>query len=130
MSPGMELFYEFSRVTNDSSVLARSFEYDRSRLYPQLATTANAQDVTFYAIDAEGLSMGDMGSAEYSTAQDPMSASVGRHNYSDSLKFLADETGGIAITDTNDVGPWRSESRGPGPLHLLLNRLPIAGQRP
>ncbi len=104
MSPGIELFYELSRVTNDSSVVTRSFEYDRSRLYQQLAATANAQDVTFYAIDAEGLSMGDMGSAEYATAPDPMSASVGRHNYSDSLRFLADETGGIAITGTNDVG--------------------------
>jgi len=60
--------------------------------------------VTFYAIDAEGLTMGDMGSAEYATAPDPMSASVGRHNYSDSLRYLADETGGIAITGTNDVG--------------------------
>jgi VWFA-related protein len=105
MTPGMELYYELSRVTNDSSVIIRSFEHDRSRLYQQLAATANAQDVTFYAIDAAGLSMANLASAEYATASDPMSASVGRHNYSDSLRYLADETGGIAITDTNDVGP-------------------------
>jgi hypothetical protein len=107
MLPGQELFYELSRVTGaaDSSVLTQMYEFDRSRLYQQLAATANAQGVTFYAIDAEGLSMGGMGSAESHGARDPLAASVGRHNYTDSLRFLADETGGIAIINTNDVGP-------------------------
>jgi len=105
MTPGMDLFYELSRVSNDSSILTRMYEFDRSRLYQQLAATANAQDVTLYAIDAEGLSMGGMGSAEYSSSQDPLSASVGRHNLTDSIRYLADETGGIAIFNTNDVGP-------------------------
>jgi VWFA-related protein len=105
MIPGMELFYELSRVSMDSSALNQMYDYDRSRLYQQLAATANSQDVTFYAIDAGGLQMGGMGSAEYSSSQDTLSASVGRHNLTDSIRFLADETGGIAIINTNDVGP-------------------------
>jgi VWFA-related protein len=105
MVPGMELFTELNRVTQNSTFLTRMYEYDQSRLYLQLAAAANAQDVAFYAIDATGLSVGDLGSAEYQTSQDPMSASIGRNNNIDSLRLLADETGGIAIVNTNDIAP-------------------------
>ena len=105
MIPGMDLFYELSRVSMDSTALNQMYDFDRSRLYQQLAATANSQDVTFYAIDAGGLQMGGMGSAEYASSQDPLSASVGRHNLTDSIRFLADETGGVAIINTNDVAP-------------------------
>jgi VWFA-related protein len=105
MTPGMELFYEASKGMNDSSILSRMFEFDRSGVYRQLAATANAQDVTLYTIDASGLSLQGMGSAEYATAADPMMSSIGRNNYVDSLRFLADETGGIAIFNTNDIAP-------------------------
>jgi VWFA-related protein len=105
MIPGMELFYEASKSMNDSTILSRTFEYDRTRIYRQLAATANAQDVTLYTIDASGLSLHGMGSAEYTTASDPMMSSIGRNNYTDSLRFLSDETGGIAIFNTDDIGP-------------------------
>jgi len=105
MIPGMELFYEASKSMNDTTILSRMFEFDRSRIYKQLAATANAQDVTLYTIDASGLSLNGMGSAQYATAADPMMSSIGRNNYTDSLRFLADETGGIAIYNTNDIGP-------------------------
>jgi hypothetical protein len=49
--------------------------------------------------------MGTMGSAEYMTGSDPMSISVGLNNYIDSQVLLANETGGMAIINTNDVAP-------------------------
>jgi VWFA-related protein len=105
MVPGIELFYEVSKYASDSSVLTNMFEFDRSRDYRQLAASANAQGVTFYTVDASGLSMDTMGSAEYMTDSDPMIISIGRNNYIDSQRLLADETGGMAIFNTNDIAP-------------------------
>jgi VWFA-related protein len=103
MTPGMEIFYEISRATHESGIMTKMFEYDRSRLYQNLAATANSQNVTFYTIDAEGLSTFGMGAAESRSPTDPVSAAFGRHNYTDSLRYLADETGGLAIINTNDI---------------------------
>ncbi|MBD3856749.1 MAG: VWA domain-containing protein [Acidobacteria bacterium] len=114
MIPGVELFYEASKSMNDSTILSRMYEYDRTRIYRQLAAAANAQDVTLYTIDASGLSLHGMGSAEYTTASDPMMSSIGRNNYTDSLRFLSDETGGIAIFNTNDVGSGLEPGQRPG----------------
>jgi VWFA-related protein len=106
MIPGMDLFYEVSKVYTDFAALNEIFTYDRSRLYQQLTATANAQDVTLYTISAAGVEMSGMGAAEHQHMQDPLSASVGSRNYSDSLEYMAQETGGIAIVNTNDVAPW------------------------
>jgi hypothetical protein len=68
-----------------------------------MVAAANAQDVTFYTIDAGGLRAAGVATAEYTDSENMRAASIGRQNYLDSLRLIADGTGGLAIIDTNDV---------------------------
>lgn len=75
----------------------------------KLAAHANAHRVTLYTLQASGLAApdnSDTGAAPSDRLfQFPAIGQVLRANNRDSLSFLADETGGRAILDTNEFGP-------------------------
>jgi VWFA-related protein len=102
MTPGLGLMQEYAAVFRDNSVMANRSILDRTRSFHELAAAANAQEVSMYTIDAQGLDTLAGGSAESAYGQDPVSASVASKNYQDSLSYMADATGGIAILNTND----------------------------
>lgn len=103
MVPGIDLFYAYASAYNDDGVLAEAVTFDQSRAFEALVAAANAQDVTFYTVDAGGLRAAGVATAEYTDSEDMRAATIGRQNYLDSLRFMADATGGLAIIDTNDV---------------------------
>ncbi|MEW6335809.1 MAG: VWA domain-containing protein [Acidobacteriota bacterium] len=103
MNPGLELYYEIQERYRDPSALTQSFEYEATGMFRSLVTSATASGVTFYTIDARGLEA-DLGiEAENRTARSTVAAGVARTNYQDSLVYIAEQTGGIAIINTNDV---------------------------
>jgi VWFA-related protein len=104
MVPGIDLYYGMATAFDDASLISVSHQYNQYRRFESLVARANSQDVTFYTIDATGLQMGGIGAAEYGTSRDTHSINLGLSNYSDSIQYMADGTGGVAIVNTNDIG--------------------------
>jgi VWFA-related protein len=105
MSPGAELFYAINEKYGSSSALTESREFDSTDLFESLSRSAVSNGVTLYAIDAKGLDSDSGINAENRQAHSPMVTSISNGNYQDSLIYLADRTGGIAIVNANDPLP-------------------------
>jgi VWFA-related protein len=105
MSPGLELFYELQESYRDMGAVSQSREFDATELFRSLVNTAAAADITLYTIDARGLESELGVEAENRAPRSTLSAAIARSNYQDSLIYMAEQTGGLAIVNTNDVGP-------------------------
>ena len=92
-----------SQYQSQSNPIMQSFQYDATRLFSDLGDLAAANRVTFYTIDAAGLRVGGLRSAEYGAMDFSSNIdSIYTRNLQDSLVFLADKTGGRAIVNTNN----------------------------
>ncbi len=107
LQPGREVFQyieEMSREKNwqASGTLLEGMTYDSTSLIQSIAKTANANGITMYAIHAAGLTGGSEFSAEHSSPT-PVSVSMAaQSNTTDSVRLMADMTGGLASVQTNN----------------------------
>lgn len=105
MTPGLEVFYEVQEQYRDPGSISQSREYDATAMFRSLVTSCASSGVTLYTIDARGL-QSELGiEAENRQSRSTLSAAMTRSNYQDSLVYMSDQTGGLAIVNTNDVGP-------------------------
>ncbi|NOZ79373.1 MAG: VWA domain-containing protein [Acidobacteria bacterium] len=102
MVPGLDLFYEYSSVYHNTDIMNLITDYDRTGLFKNLVSNAAAQGVTFYTVGAQGLRVSGSGTAESRYAQHALSSSVLTESFNDSLRYMAEGTGGRAIVNTND----------------------------
>ncbi len=103
MVPGIGLMHDHAMTFHDQTILSMRGRYDQTRLFNELTSMANAQEVSIYSIDASGLNPLDGMDAENAYSRDPTASSIGSKNYKDSLVYMAEATGGIAVINTNDV---------------------------
>ncbi|HVN30687.1 MAG TPA: VWA domain-containing protein [Thermoanaerobaculaceae bacterium] len=105
MTPGLELYYQVQDSYSNVSVLGESRDNDATSMFQSLVTTATSAGVTLYTIDSSGL-QSNMGiEAERSQPRSPITSTMMTSNYQQSLSFMAEQTGGIAILNANDPTP-------------------------
>jgi len=91
----------FAKICNDE--LIRLASINDARRLQDLITRANRANVSFYPVNPQGLQTGD---TPISVTNQPSSLedSTRLRNRLDGLRTLADNTDGIAIVNTNDLG--------------------------
>jgi hypothetical protein len=140
MVPAIDMYHAMATEFDTPAFITESHTHSQHRQFDSLVAAANSQDITFYTVGAGGLEAKGMGSAEHGTTQDIQSANIGYNNYLDSIKLMADATGGRAIVNTNDVRAglemvgkdfytyyslgFRLQSAGEDKVHKLTLELP------
>ena len=111
-SPGAELWkYVQDRFRSQSGGLVQ-FEFDKTASYLGIIRSANAAGVTMYMFDASGLSIDTGISAENRTTEAKIDNFIERTNLQSMIHLMAEETGGKAILNRNDVTGPLDEIRG------------------
>lgn len=109
MQPGRELFHyidEVSREKNNwragGSTFLEAMGFNSASQIESIARSANANDITLYTLHAGGLVGMSESSAENAAPISPMVQQAALSNSTDSLRLMADLTGGLAVVGTNN----------------------------
>jgi len=105
-SPGAELWqYIADKYRDNSTQSMAQFEFDRTSKYLSVVQAANASGVSIYTIDAAGLQVDSNVSAENRTTSQRIDMFLEQNNLQSMLTLMAEETGGEAILNKNDILP-------------------------
>ncbi|MCY3928514.1 MAG: VWA domain-containing protein [Acidobacteria bacterium] len=93
------------RPTATSETMSEIVQYDESRRFNRISAHANANRVTFYGLDAAGLRSAapDISFDNPTRAPSPHNATLRAMNAQSGLHLLANETGGKALINANDL---------------------------
>lgn len=125
MQPGREIFTLIDEIAKDkgwqSSSMLEGMSFNSGSLIESIAKTANANGITLYTIHAGGLAAGNEGmTADNQKAVSYNVTSAAVSNSTESLQMLAELTGGLSTTRTNNfVGAFKDIERDLGSYYSL-----------
>jgi VWFA-related protein len=108
MTPGEELFRLIEMAgppglsMNAQSALTELHNFYRAPLFEELTNQSIAADVTLHTVDARGLMTEHDTTADRRMGMPVNYGSIKAKNYQEPLRYLAAQTGGIAIVNTNE----------------------------
>jgi hypothetical protein len=103
LSPGIGLMYEYAAVFKDNSILVKQQQVNQLPNFHSLTASANLHEVSLYTIDASGLNPLEGFGVDDFRPPDAYASAATMKSYQDSLRYMADATGGLAVFNTNDV---------------------------
>ena len=102
MRAGEDIFHRMQEKFPNQMSSLEALTYDNSRAFREVAASANANRITFYALEAAGLRVSTAAMAENRVAlTSSMVDSVHFSNLQAPLQTLASETGGQALLNMN-----------------------------
>ena len=104
-SPGAEVWRYIQDKFKDSTTMMNQFQFDQTPAYISIIQAANAAGVTLYMFDATGLAADPNVSVENRYQSARLDTFVQRTNMQSMLQLMAEETGGAAVINRNDVTP-------------------------
>ncbi len=107
INPAEEVFAFLDQAFPDGNARVEAMNYDETRTFKELTARCNANEITLYPINAQGLESMTLSAdkeAGWNLFQRGSGmVKPGSRVRNDALKLMARETGGLAILNTNDI---------------------------
>jgi len=107
LNPGEEPFAVVDWAYPKGNARSEAMNYDATRAFKELTAKANSNEIALYPINAQGLESRIL-SADQERGLDTYSRGSGMikpgsRTTNEALKLMADDTGGLAVLNTNDI---------------------------
>ncbi len=127
-SPGLEIWkYIDDALHGKPNAALKARDYDLTSTYEDLVRAANAAGVTLYTVDATGLGVDASVSADSPAALARLDGSLDRSNLQSMERSIAEQTGGSAIVNANDVSTGLAEVAEDGTSYYSVGYLSTGG---